>query len=213
MSADASTSSHAVASALAADARAEQAQSADGAEADVRRALEAGDHERALAALMSLYGDRVHAYCSRMLGNDAEADDLVQVIFLQAFQGLPSFVERSSYRAWLFSIARNRALDEARRKRRWWKVIRRPAVIPPVSDPRPGSDHQLAHEELNRHLQSCLELLPAGMRETVVLRFQQEMDYDQIATIVGNKVGALRVKVNRAMAALRRCLEQKGAWR
>ena len=199
-----------------------------GAEGDepIRRLLAAGDRRAALAALMELHGDTVYRYCASLLRDPHQAEDVLQTVFLDAFQALPAFEGRSTFRTWLLGIARHRCLDGVRKRSRWRRLFglgggapegARPgrdaaavdAAVARVPQPGPGAD-AYADAEIGPLLEECLGGLAPAARDSVILRFRSELSFQEMATVAGATPGALRVRVCRAVEALRRCLETKG---
>ncbi len=87
-------------------------------EQQARRALRNGSYDSAITALMKAYGNEIYRYCLNTLGSDADAQDTLQTTFVQAFEGLGKYAENSSFRTWLYSIARHRCLDRIKMDRR-----------------------------------------------------------------------------------------------
>ena len=177
-----------------------------------RRALAAGDREGALKVLMGLHGAAVHRYCAALLGDEAQADDLLQTVFFAAFQHLADWQGRSSLRTWLLGIARHRCLDELRRKRRWRSIFR-PWTGAETAASGPSRDDDADAPALKANLEQCLERLSPESRDSVLLRFREELSYEDASIVTGDAPATLRVRVCRAMVALRRCLERKGVLR
>ena len=184
----------------------------DSPEELARAALEAGDHEQVITILMQAYGDVVFAYCRTMIRDEDVLDDVLQTVFVQAFAGLPQFQARSGFKTWLFGIARHRCLDELkglrRRARRWlpWSSQQRE----PTAAPLPEDDEERLDRERERALEECLQRLSPQLRDLVLQRFRHGLRYEEIAELTAQKAGALRVRVFRALSALRGCLIQKG---
>jgi RNA polymerase sigma factor (sigma-70 family) len=176
-----------------------------------RAALAAGDHERVITILMQAYGEVVFAYCRAMVRDQSVLDDLLQTVFVQAHGSLAQFRAHSSFKTWLFGIARHRCLDELkglrRRARRWlpWSSQRGEPATPAHDD----DDDQLTHER-ERALAECLQGLSPELRDLVLQRFRHGLAYEEIAELTAQRAGALRVRLCRALSALRGCLIQKG---
>jgi RNA polymerase sigma-70 factor (ECF subfamily) len=180
----------------------------DEADGGLITAVEAGDHDRAMAILIDQHGDDVYRYCRRMLGSGADSDDVSQTVFVQVFQGLKALARVDSVRSWLIAIARNRCLDRL-------KAVRRSPEIVPDDLHELVDDHGAApsvHDDprLRSALDDCLDRLDARSRAVLVLRFHDELPYDAISKLTSDTVGALRVRIARALPALRECLEAKG---
>jgi RNA polymerase sigma-70 factor (ECF subfamily) len=171
----------------------------------------ASDRRAAIVDLMRSHGDAVLGLCIRVLGNRELAEDARQQTFLEAFRDFDRFEERSSRRAWLFAIASHRCLDVIRRRRPGWIESDDDALLN-SHDPRGGPREQLEHAELTVALEECMKSLTHEMRMTVLMRFQTDLTYEQLAVQLAARADTLQMRVTRALSKLRRCLESKGAY-
>jgi RNA polymerase sigma-70 factor (ECF subfamily) len=174
---------------------------------DVDAALSRGDRKRALTLLMDRYGDDVYRFAYEMTRDATLADEVRQQVFVEAYRDLDTFGHRSSFRTWLFGIGRHRCLDATKIRKRWVRRFKNEA-------PEPTLDSRDVQRDLDRPriaqiLETCLEKLAPAAREAVLLRYQQEMSYDEAATVTGERAGTLQQRVARALPVLKRCVEQK----
>jgi RNA polymerase sigma factor (sigma-70 family) len=172
-------------------------------------ALEAGDRERAMELLVELHGEQVYGYCRRMLGNDVDGDDVSQTVFVQAFQGLKRFDQVQHIKAWLLGIARHRCLDRLTSVRRGPQLLD-DTDLAAIADGQAVVSMAETDPRVRRALDECLDQLDARSRALLVLRFHDELSYDEISALTADTSGALRVRLARALPALRQCLESKG---
>lgn len=175
------------------------------AEADAHAALAAGDRERALRILVEAYQEHLFRYCKRQLGDRELAKDVLQTVFLQAFEGLLGFGRDGVFRAWLFAIARNRCIDALRTHARSHKVVEANEKAAPQEPPQARLPEMLA-------LSFCLSRLPPTSRETLLL-FHEGFTYSELSKMLGDQPSALAMRVHRALVALRSCLAAHGAGR
>jgi RNA polymerase sigma-70 factor (ECF subfamily) len=179
-------------------------------ETEVLAALARGDSHAALAVLMELYGRAVYGYCRHVVGEADLAQDVLQTTFLQAYEDLPRFASRSSLRAWLFGIARHRCLDMLkslrRRLRRFTRLDDEVSDVVGSAPALDASDQAL----LARTLAFCLQRLAPRVRAAVVLRYQNEFSYPEMAEICGEAPATLQARVTRALPLLRQCIERRG---
>jgi RNA polymerase sigma-70 factor (ECF subfamily) len=175
-------------------------------DADIEELIGRGDRERkqALRMLMDRYGDRVYRFAHTMTRSAAAAEDVRQQVFIQAYRDFDRFERRASLRTWLFAIARNRCLDSAKIQRRWWKRFKNDPPADPESEP-PDVDRS----RIARLLAACLEKLTPAAREAVVLRYIEELAYEEASEITGDLAGTLQQRVGRALPVLRRCVDSK----
>lgn len=173
-------------------------------------ALDRGKIDDALVVLMREYGTAVYRYCRQMVTDDDLAQEVQQMTFVQAHEGLARFGRRSSLKTWLFGIARHRCLDilkmHRRRTKRFGPIEEAPEMPEPVS----SVEDRLSERSVARILESCLRGLAPRVRTAVLLRYQQGLSYPEIARLSNEKAPALQVRVSRALPLLRRCLEEKG---
>ena len=170
----------------------------------------AGDRRAAIVELMRAHGDAVLGFCIRVLRNRELAEEVRQQTFLEAFRDFDRFQDRSSRRAWLFGIASHRCLDVIRKRRPGWIESDDDAVVN-CHDPGTGPRELLERAELIAALEDCMKALPHEVRMTVLLRFQTDLTYEQLAVQLAARADALQMRVTRALSKLRTCLERKGA--
>src|SRR5687768_6905780 len=137
-------------------------------------------------------------YAARMLRDAADAEDAVQDAFMRAYLALSRYDDRQPFRAWLFRILVNRcrtlALQRSRRTRRFLNdEVALVNAASPASEP-------AGHGDAIRRAVDELEPL---LREAFLLKYVEEMDYQEMATILGASVSALKMRVKRACDALR----------
>jgi RNA polymerase sigma factor (sigma-70 family) len=178
----------------------------DGDDGGLAGAVAAGETQRAMTLLVAQHGDHIYGYCRRMLGNAADGDDVSQTVFVQAFQRLHGVAQATSPRAWLLAIARHRCLDRLKAARRAPPTVEHDELCADPALPRARDDDPRVREALD----DCLDRLDARTRAVVVLRFHDELSYDEISALTADTAGALRVRIARALPAIRRCLETKG---
>lgn len=162
------------------------------------RALRGG-HTGALGVLFERHHQRVHSFCFRMTGDAATADDLLQECFLRVLRFRDRFDGRSAFTTWLHTISRRVCLDHFERERREEERMRIVAMDPPANDPEAGE----LREQRLRVLQQALLRLPPEKRELIVLARFQQMPYGELAAVMECTVGALKVRMHRAMVELR----------
>jgi RNA polymerase sigma-70 factor (ECF subfamily) len=164
----------------------------------VRRVLD-GDVD-AFAPLVDRYHDRLARYAVRMVGDREDAEEAVQDAFLRAFRALDRYRDDERFGGWLFRILVNQCRSLVIRRQRRAALLAAAPWEPPAVAP-PDEDGAL-HEELERAL---AELTPEA-REAVLLRYAEELTYEEMAAITGTGVSALKMRVQRACARLRSLL-------
>ena len=173
----------------------------------VERAV-AGD-ETAVISLYHQHKTAIYTYLYYRVGSDpALAEDLTADVFERMVLHLPQFVvgERP-LRAWLYTIARHRLLDHLRThgKQDWLALDERlPAIAVSLEE---QSHHRREHDRVT----AALTHLTDEQREVVILRFIEEYNVAETATMMGKKEGAVKALTRRALSALRRVLASEVA--
>jgi RNA polymerase sigma-70 factor (ECF subfamily) len=179
-------------------------------ETAARDALSRGDRRQALALLMGLYGKTIYNFCRYLLRDAALAEDVLQTTFVQAFADFGRYRGQSTLRVWLHAIARHRCLDSLKMLRRENTHVERGEGFADVEMDTPGAEEQLQLGSIGKHLAHCLGRLPPEVREAVLLRFMQQLSYEEMAKLTGHRAATLQMRVARAMSGLRACLEAAG---
>jgi RNA polymerase sigma-70 factor (ECF subfamily) len=168
--------------------------------------------------LVRLHTRRVYGLCYRFTGSDTEAQDLTQDIFLRVFRSLKSYrLAEGSFVTWLTRLSRNLLIDHYRR-------TRQERLTDPIEDQLAtleerargtstavAADRLLAGREAGEVLQGALSKLSPELRETVILRDLQEMEYREIANVLKIPEGTVKSRLNRGRAELGRLLRKQRA--
>ena len=164
-------------------------------------AAQSGDRD-ALDRLLRLHYDRIFAVCRRIAGNEADAADAAQEALVAIVRGLPRFDGRSRLSTWMYRVATNATLDELRRRNR------RPVA---VDDSSGVFEHHGDHEHgvvelesvIDREvLDAALAALPDDFRIPVVMRDVADLDYADIADLLGLPLGTVKSRISRGRQQL-----------
>jgi RNA polymerase sigma-70 factor (ECF subfamily) len=169
--------------------------------------------ESAWEDLVKTHTRRVYAICYRFTGKDSEAQDLTQDVFLRVFRSLGSFrAGQGSFVVWLTRLTRNLLIDHYRRT----KMERATDSIEeqlPVLEERTAlesrAEGMLAGREAGEVLQGALAHLSPELRETVILRDLEELEYREIAQVLNVPEGTVKSRLNRGRAELARILRRQ----
>jgi RNA polymerase sigma-70 factor (ECF subfamily) len=170
------------------------------------QAAQAGDRE-ALDALLRRHHDRIHAVCRRLAGNEADALDATQEALIAIARGIRRFDGRAAFSTWAYRVATNACLDELRRRKR----RPTPGLPEDVAAGDAGGSPALAIEVLPERLaiDEALAELTEEFRAPVVLRDLCDLDYAEIADILGIPPGTVRSRIARGRAQLARRLGER----
>lgn len=162
----------------------------------------AGDG-RAATRLVARHSDALARFAVSS-GEKVETEEIVQDTFVRAFGAIDSFRGESSFRTWLFTIAKRLILDRRRTEKR-----RRDTVEVNESDAvsEYGALDAIIADEAAERVRVALEKLSPTQREVFVLRVQQGMAYREIAVVVGSTEGATRVHYHNAVETIKRYLK------
>jgi RNA polymerase sigma-70 factor (ECF subfamily) len=167
--------------------------------------------------LVRTHTRRVYSLCYRFTNNDSEAQDLTQEVFLRIFKTVKSFrADEGSFTTWMARLTRNLLIDNYRRRRQDRVTDSIEPQLPVLEEQLAGStrpDGILAGREAREQLHAGLQRLSPELRETLILRDLEEMEYREIARVLNIPEGTVKSRLNRARAELARILMRKGAAR
>ena len=144
-------------------------------------------------------------FAYRMLGSHESAEDVAQESFLRLAQNGLERRQGERPRRWLFVVARNLCWDRLRSHTRHGEVPLDECAEPPC--PTPGPEEAMHKRELSALVEKAVVQLPPPLREVIVLREYEEMDYAQIASLTESSLGSVKSRLARAREAIRKQLE------
>lgn len=165
--------------------------------------LAAGE-EAAWHAFVSEYENRMYGYLYRLEGSSEDALDLTQEVFYRAWRSIGTFRVGERVLPWLYQVARNTQIESHRRKQhqRFSLEEAREEVGFEVTSTARSPVQAAESEQAQDRVQRALMKLPAEYREAVVLRFVEDLPYDEIARIQGIATGTAKSRVFRAKEQL-----------
>ena len=171
-----------------------------------------GGEEAAWEDLVRLHSRRVYGICFRFTGSGGEAQDIAQEVFLRVFQSLKSFrAGEGSFQVWLARLTRNLLIDNYRKgrmARSTDSIEDQLATLEEKSAVGARTEGMLEGREASEVLQSALQKLSPELREAVVLRDLEEMEYREIAGVLRVPEGTVKSRINRGRAELGRVLKR-----
>ncbi len=176
----------------------------------VQRCLKGDD--RAWESLLQTHTRKIYNLCYRFTGRVAESEDLTQEVFIKIFQTLRTFdAAQGSFVTWLNRVARNHLVDHYRRTKKDRMTSSLDEEAGGLEEKASAADGPAVHVESRERkelLQHGLEKLSPDLREAVVLRDLQDLDYAEIAQVLGVPEGTVKSRINRGRLELARVLKR-----
>lgn len=172
-------------------------------EPETLQRAQAGD-ETALARVYDAYARLVYRYHYSRVGNQADAEDLTSQTFMAVLEALPRYQHRGRFTAWIFQIARNKAMDHFRRNHRVSEMSESLADTVQAAALEAVDQH-----EWRDHLKALLRKLDDDERELLRLRFTAELSFVQIGQMLGRTEDAVRKSIRRILDRLAVQMEAK----
>ncbi len=198
--------------------RTPEQEAAQEAVARLVRQCMAGDSQ-AWQQLVTSQHRRIYAICYRFTGSGTDAEDLTQDVFLKLYKNLSSFdTQKGSFQTWITTLARNLLVDHFRRTRldrasdsldvSFDGEDGSPTMGDRLADNRPSQEQHVAGLELKASIQSALKQLSPELREAVILRDLEDMDYKEIAQVLRIPEGTVKSRISRGRGELARLLQR-----
>jgi RNA polymerase sigma-70 factor (ECF subfamily) len=196
------------------EARVEEAQVV----AQLVRRCASGD-AAAWEELVVRFHRRIYNICYRFVGSAEDAQDLTQEVFIKVYRTVGSFDgEKASFGTWVTTVTRNLLVDHFRKTRNdratdSMDAVRGadedgPTLADRLSDGAPGPQVQVESRERREMVQRALQQISPDLREAVILRDLQDMDYREIAQVLKVPEGTVKSRINRGRAELARLLQR-----
>lgn len=168
-------------------------------------AFQSGD-EFAFVSLYNRYKTQVYGFCVKMLGDKTLAQDVLQETFLRVYENRERLIKTSSFKSWVFTIARNQCLNQLRRSKRQVSL-----EDDAHGDPAPPVPQgQVAHLEKSEQVQLVnyfLDQLKDDYREVIILREYQNLSYAEIAAVTRSTLSAVKSRLFKARRKLASFME------
>ena len=169
--------------------------------------------------IVQRYNRRIYNICYRFAGSGDDAQDLTQEVFIKMFRTLNTYdVERGAFMTWVTTITRNLLVDHFRKSKQD-RVTESLDTTPSehedamplserIEDKAPAADLSVRSREARELVHNALQKLSPELREAVILRDLQDMDYKDIATVLKVPEGTVKSRINRGRAELARLLQR-----
>lgn len=171
--------------------------------------------QRAFELLVQRYSKPLYNFIYRFLGDYDQASDILQQVFLQLYISLPKLRTGEPLKAWLFQVARNRCLDELRRKHPIPFSELEPAndeddlsPLATIADSSPLPEELAERRDLQQSLQKAIQTLPPRFRSVVTLRYAGQLRFSEIGQVLSMPEATAKTYFQRAKPLLRAALTQ-----
>ena len=159
------------------------------------------DNERIFNEIVNQNSEKLYWHVRRLVNSHEDADDLLQEIFLKIWQALPSFRGEAQYSTWAWRIATNETLNWLRREK--VRATLRFSSIDAEMERRIMADPYFNGTGAQRELAKAVSRLPDKQKQVFVMRWWDELSYEQISEITGTSVGALKASYHIAQEKIR----------
>lgn len=166
-------------------------------------ACQRGDQD-AFALLFDAHSDKVYSIALRYAGDEAVAMDIAQDTFLKLLSHIGQFRSDARFDTWLYRLVVNSCLEHQRRKRKLRPIL--DGFLDAMCAVHDTVLHELLRQERHDAVHEVVGKLPPDQRIVVILRYMEELSYDDIAEIVGCSMGTVASRLNRAHKVLERRL-------
>jgi RNA polymerase sigma-70 factor (ECF subfamily) len=172
--------------------------------------FKAGERRVSFTMLVERYQKRIYVSARRLAGGDHdEASDITQETFVKMYEALEGFRGESKLYTWLYRIMMNGIIYRSRKSKN-----RRSVALEEIEDSMQSGDTSAAErmesEEMTKFIEEAIETLPPKQKEVFMLRFYDEMQYEDISEILGTSVGGLKANYFHAAKKIAEYVQKKG---
>jgi RNA polymerase sigma-70 factor (ECF subfamily) len=178
-------------------------------ELDDKQLLEmyrSGEAEKMFNEMVRRYHSRIYWVARRMVKNHEDADDIAQDVFVRAYTALENFRGESNIYTWLYRIAVNLSINHLR-KQKVRKLMDISDYLPFLAKDA-EQDKGMVHDENVSLIERAIQILPEKQRAVFIMRYYDEMPYEQISAILGTSVGGLKANFHHAVKKIAAFVKQ-----
>ncbi|NTV22104.1 MAG: RNA polymerase sigma factor [Candidatus Yonathbacteria bacterium] len=168
---------------------------------DAARAVQHGDAE-AFAVLIKRYEPKLARYGRKFVANRDDIDDVLQDVFIKAYEHIQSYDSRRAFSPWIYRIAHNAFISLIRKRTREPVIPFDPDTLFPHPVAKETADGDILREEIAQELEKHLDTLDPKYRAPLILYYYEDMDYKAIADILHIPVSTVGVRITRAKKQL-----------
>ncbi|MFJ7971839.1 RNA polymerase sigma factor [Psychrobacillus sp. NPDC096389] len=166
-------------------------------------------NKQAYAHIINKYKNRLYATILRMTRNPQNAQDLVQEAFIKVYQQLNKYDQKGSFSSWIYRVAINHCMDEFRKKSYKMKQVEiNEEKIVNTNHP----EVVFLKKEKSRQLEKLIAILPEDERMIILLRYVNELSYNEISELIEIPLSDVRNKLHRAKKKMRDTVKREGGY-
>ncbi|MBV8282368.1 MAG: RNA polymerase sigma factor [Candidatus Eremiobacteraeota bacterium] len=172
----------------------------------------ADDLDAAFENVVRTYQDRIVSFAARALRDRGRAEEVAQDVFVRAYRALQGYdrprIRALRLRSWIYTIAANLVRNAARGKQ--LSVVgleREDGRSRAIADPSPSAESRLELQDDWRRIDDAIALLSPKLRGAFVLRYVEDLTYDEVAETLGQPIGTVKANAHRGLIAVRAALE------
>jgi RNA polymerase sigma-70 factor (ECF subfamily) len=163
-------------------------------------------HQKAFEKIMMIYGNRVMGYLLKLCSNKELAEDIYQEVWIKVYKKLITYDQNRTFEPWLITIARNTTLDFLRKQRNDPIPTEDDLLLQDVSY---STNHESLIIETESQIHAALDQLSNLNREIIILRYMNDLTYEQIAKKLNCDVSTIKWRLYESKKQLKKLLEQK----
>jgi RNA polymerase sigma factor (sigma-70 family) len=163
---------------------------------------------QAFTELMRRHQQKIYWVARRIVGSHADADDIVQETFIKAFMSLGDFRGDASFSTWIYRIAVNMSLNTLR-KNHILTYVRESELAQKIFASKESPDDQVRAEQLETLIEQAIAELPDKQRAVFVMRFYDELTYEEIAAVLKTSIGGLKANYHHALKKVQEYLKHE----
>jgi RNA polymerase sigma-70 factor (ECF subfamily) len=166
-----------------------------------------GGDRSAFAGLVEKYQGPVFNLAYRMTGSREDADDLTQETFIRAYQNLHRFDRDKKFFTWLYTIGINLIRNHLKKNARNVShlAVANSTLEPQTQDNRIGEGDALSEDRMIR-MERIIQRLPLDLREAIILKFVQDLTFEEVANVTGDSVSAVKMRIYRGLEKIKEML-------
>lgn len=175
---------------------------------EIARKVQQGDIE-SFGEIVVRFEAKLRRYAKRFLFDRDDTDDLVQDVFIKAFQNIQSFDTSRRFSPWIYRIAHNQYVNSLRARKEHFPIFDTDTLFP-HPEAKESADRESEIRELGEALERSIQKLDAKYREPLILYFFEELDYKEISDILKIPISTVGVRLRRGKEALKKLAVEEG---